>query len=104
MRKHSEYTRRLCRLYKVSKAASSPCFARSIASASVAFACFGSVKSPFPAAYYVRCGFKLFSLYALQTQLPAATATQDVLRIPKNYCFLSVMDIYGHFLHLGLRC
>src|SRR6202521_5759675 len=49
MRKHSEYTRRLCRGYKTSNAASWPCFACSMASDSV-IRCFGSVKSPFPAA------------------------------------------------------
>src|SRR5438128_1055895 len=52
MRRHSEYTRRLCRLYSTSKASASPCCARSIASASESLSpCFlASVKSPFPAA------------------------------------------------------
>jgi len=53
MRRHSEYTRRLCRLYSASKAPASPCFARSIASASESLSpCFffASVKSCFPAA------------------------------------------------------
>src|SRR6266852_2455251 len=53
MRKHSEYTRRLCRLYKSWKASASPCLARSIASASETLSpCsfLASVKSPFPAA------------------------------------------------------
>ena len=52
MRRHSEYTRRLCRLYSDSKASASPCLARSIASASESLPCcfFASVKSSFPAA------------------------------------------------------
>src|SRR5712691_11141346 len=53
MRRHSEYTRRLCRLYSTSKASASPCCARSIASASESLSPCGflaSVKSPFPAA------------------------------------------------------
>ena len=53
MRKHNEYTRRLCRLYRTSKASASPCLARSIASASESPSPCGflaPVKSPFPAA------------------------------------------------------
>src|SRR6266852_9452328 len=53
MRKHSEYTRRLCRLYNSWKASASPCLARSMASASESLSpCsfLASVKSPFPAA------------------------------------------------------
>src|SRR5207244_12219005 len=53
IRRHSEYTRRLCRLYRISNASASPCLARSIASASESLSPCGflaSVKSPFPAA------------------------------------------------------
>ena len=56
------------------EAASSPCFARSMASNSVVL-CFGSVKSPFSGRCWFRCGFELFSLYKFAEAVADALST-----------------------------